>query len=206
VKIADFGIALASAGPALTMPGFAMGSPPYMSPEQMQGERVDARSDLFALGVMLYELLTGQTPYPEPREDDEESLTQRMLKERYRRVRRMAPQTQVWLARLVRSCLRGRAAKRIGSASELRRNLERNLGSPSPADLRAELAAWLRDNHVGEAVDGETVVRAPSPESPRVSVSSWLLAAIACAITVASLLLIEVRTAPPAPVHTVDPP
>ncbi len=74
VKIADFGIALASTGPALTQPGFAFGSPPYMSPEQMQGERVDARTDLFALGIVLYEMLTGSPPYPEPREDDEESL------------------------------------------------------------------------------------------------------------------------------------
>ncbi|MFP6622854.1 MAG: serine/threonine-protein kinase, partial [Myxococcota bacterium] len=63
VKVADFGIALASSGPAFTQPGLALGSPPYMSPEQMQGERVDARSDLFALGVVLYEMLTGELPY-----------------------------------------------------------------------------------------------------------------------------------------------
>jgi serine/threonine-protein kinase len=200
VKIADFGIALASSGPALTMPGFAMGSPPYMSPEQMQGERVDARSDLFSLGVVLYEMLTGVTPYPEPQEDDEESLTQRMLRERYKRVRSRAPATPRWLARLVRSCLRGRSRKRLASASSLRRDLERQLGFPSPADLRAELASWLWDHQVHETKDGETVVRVAVPAaSTGPGVGGWLLAALACGIAVASVLLVDVRPSTPAP-------
>jgi serine/threonine-protein kinase len=194
VKIADFGIALASAAPALTMPGFALGSPPYMSPEQMQGERVDARSDVFSLGVVLYEMITGETPYPEPREDDEESLTQRMLRERYSRVRGRAPETPRWLARLVRSCLRGRARKRLGSSSALRRDLEQRLGCPSPADARAELATWLWDNQVHEPEEGETVLRVALPPVRRPSGSAgWLLAAIACGIAVAGLMLVEVR-------------
>ncbi len=194
VKIADFGIALASSGPALTMPGFALGSPPYMSPEQMQGERVDARSDLFSLGVVVYEMLTGETPYPEPREDDEESLTQRMLRERYTRVRRRASATPRWFSRLVRGCLRGRARKRLASSSGVRRELERQLGYPSPADLRAELACWLWDSQVHETQDGETVVRLAVPATREgAGIGGWLLAALACAIAVASLMLIDVR-------------
>ncbi len=200
VKIADFGIALATSGPALTMPGFALGSPPYMSPEQMQGERVDQRSDLFALGVVLYEMLVGETPYPEPREDDEESLTQRMLRERYPRVRSAARSTPRWLAALVRGLLRGRAKKRTASSSALRRELEQRLGAPSPADLRAELASWLWDNQVHETSEGETVVRVAVPaqtEGP--GVAGWLLAALACGIAVASLLLVDARPTTPLP-------
>lgn len=61
-KITDFGIALIPSG-AKTMTGMILGSPKYMSPEQIVGERVDRRSDVFSLGVVLYEALTGRAPF-----------------------------------------------------------------------------------------------------------------------------------------------
>jgi serine/threonine-protein kinase len=61
-KIADFGIACLDQG-HLTMVGQMLGSPAYMSPEQLEGESVDARSDLFSLGVVLYTMLTGHRPF-----------------------------------------------------------------------------------------------------------------------------------------------
>ena len=73
VKIADFGIAFEPTGKGLTQPGTMLGTPPYMPPEQMLGERVDPRGDLFSLGVVLYEILAGTLPYTEPEEDDEAS-------------------------------------------------------------------------------------------------------------------------------------
>ena len=63
-KIADFGIALEPRNTALTEVGRAVGTPTYMSPEQHRGERADQRSDLFAFGVLLYEMLTGELPFP----------------------------------------------------------------------------------------------------------------------------------------------
>lgn len=77
IKVLDFGLArLSSPGPlrahndpsptmtaALTMPGTIMGTPAYMSPEQVQGEDVDARCDIWAFGALLYEMLTGETAF-----------------------------------------------------------------------------------------------------------------------------------------------
>jgi serine/threonine-protein kinase len=62
-KIADFGIAKITAAENLTMTGSIVGTPHYMSPEQVQGQPVDGRSDMFSLAVIAYEMLTGEKPY-----------------------------------------------------------------------------------------------------------------------------------------------
>jgi eukaryotic-like serine/threonine-protein kinase len=70
VKVCDFGVAKIaprgpsdSFGPHLTLDGLAIGTPDYMSPEQARGESVDGRSDLYSVGVVLYHMLTGRTPF-----------------------------------------------------------------------------------------------------------------------------------------------
>jgi urea transport system substrate-binding protein len=64
VRILDFGLARRSADPSLTSTGFVVGTPHFMSPEQASGLPVDARSDLFSLGCVLYMMLTGELPFP----------------------------------------------------------------------------------------------------------------------------------------------
>jgi serine/threonine-protein kinase len=68
IKLIDFGIAGSAGARRLTFGRFSntMGTPDYISPEQVKGKRGDARSDLFALGVMLYEMLTGRVPFDGP--------------------------------------------------------------------------------------------------------------------------------------------
>ena len=67
-KLLDFGIAktFETDSPALTSTGMILGTPQYMSPEQAEGKSVDARADLYALGIILYEMLVGKVPFDSP--------------------------------------------------------------------------------------------------------------------------------------------
>ncbi len=168
VKIADFGIALEATGEGLTRPGMMIGSPAYMPPEQMLGERVDFRGDQFSLGVVIYESLAGVPPYPESTEVDVESMLSRMQRERYEKPRSVAPRTPRPLARIIKRCLRAQPKHRWPSTAELRRKLERRLGRVSPQDARDELAAWLWQHGVFEPRADDTVVAsAPQPRRRR---------------------------------------
>src|SRR5260370_9884733 len=68
IKIMDFGIALDESARRLTWSGLSstIGTPDYMAPEQVSGRRGDVRTDIYSLGVILYELLTGNLPYSRP--------------------------------------------------------------------------------------------------------------------------------------------
>jgi len=195
VKIADFGIALEASADGLTQPGVLIGSPPYMPPEQMLGERVDTRGDLFCFAVVLYEMLAGETPYPETGVDGTDSLLTRMQKERYSKLRKRAPEAPRWLARLIRSCLRPRPKQRVASAAELRQLLERRLGRP-PAELcRAQIKAWLWERGVFELRDEETLVKeaVEQVEAARRPLLAWAGTAAAIAVIVASGLYLGLQ-------------
>jgi tRNA A-37 threonylcarbamoyl transferase component Bud32 len=166
VKIADFGIAFDGGAKGLTRPGTMVGSVPYMSPEQMLGKRVDNRSDLFSFGVLLYEMVTGTTPFREPEDDSLEMLLDAMQAEDYQPARRREPSVPLWMARLIRSCLRPKPARRAQTATRVRQILERRLGTVSPADCRSRIAEHLWERKVVRSADG-TTSRRPTRRSPR---------------------------------------
>jgi serine/threonine-protein kinase len=199
VKVADFGIALGNAkAPALTQTGEAVGTPRYMSPEQLYGERVDERSDLFSWGVLLYEMLTGRPPFEDDGEPEAGPAVRRIESGRYPRVRRLAPGAPRWLARQVQACLRAKPRRRPGSASALRGVLEARLGAPSPADARREIAAWLWQREVFGAADDATVAAPRAAKPVRRLPLHWLAAAVALVALALGVWVLEGRpeTAP----------
>src|SRR6185369_6962595 len=69
VKIGDFGLSISTSvrtEPALTVTGLIMGTPAFSSPEQLRGDQLTARADIYSVGVTLYYLLTGKTPFQAP--------------------------------------------------------------------------------------------------------------------------------------------
>ena len=118
IKIVDFGLARAVSGitgvnPSLTGPGALLGTPGYMSPEQLRGERVDARADVFAFGVIAYELATGTHPIGG---SDPAAIIERLLDTGSPLARLIDPPG---LDAIVRKCLRADPAARYESGVDL---------------------------------------------------------------------------------------
>ena len=128
-KIMDFGIARSLAGAGTTAKGGMIGTPEYMSPEQVEGTPADERSDIYALGIILFEMVSGRRPF-----DGDTSLAI-AHKQKYEPApdpRAINPQIQKELSRLILRCLEKEPAKRYPSAkalaqalNQLRKNFRR---------------------------------------------------------------------------------
>ena len=121
VYVMDFGIARSVGGEGLTMTGGYVGTPGYMSPEQVRGDDIDGRSDLFTMGIILYELLTDKMPYSA--ETVQRSMYKRTV-ERSPAVTSIDPSIPKFLSEVVAKCLEIDPATRYQSAHELWIDLE----------------------------------------------------------------------------------
>jgi eukaryotic-like serine/threonine-protein kinase len=185
VKLLDFGLAkaLEKSGPLLsdlptiaearTETGAVLGTLQYMSPEQLEGRPLDARTDIFALGAILYEMTTGKTAFPAA---SQASLISAILTSEPPPMASLQPITPPALDRLVKTCLAKDPARRFWSAHDVGLQLA-SLGAaasdarPAPAmEHRSRKAPWA------------------APWLP------WLVAGLAAAVAVASLL--KPRSAP----------
>ncbi len=123
IKLADFGLARSEVEPqGLTHSGAFLGTSEYVAPEQALGEPVDARSDLYSLGVVMFEMLTGRLPFPA---ESALGVLLERLKARPPDPRRFNAQIPRWLARMVLRLLERRPGDRYRTASEVLRDLAR---------------------------------------------------------------------------------
>jgi eukaryotic-like serine/threonine-protein kinase len=130
VKLLDFGIALRSHTSGLTRAGFLLGSLNYMSPEQVNGGKATARSDIYSVGVTLYELLTGQLPITG-------ETTYQIMMNHMNQVpvppHEIAPQVPLALSTAILRSLEKDPAQRFGSADEFLRALQAPALSKEPS-------------------------------------------------------------------------
>jgi eukaryotic-like serine/threonine-protein kinase len=115
VKILDFGLAKLAGSAAVSRTGSSAGTPAYMSPEQARGEQVDHRTDLWSLGVVLYEMLAGQRPF---RAEREQAVIYTILNERPQPLREIRSEVSPELAHIVDRLLAKEPADRYATADE----------------------------------------------------------------------------------------
>jgi serine/threonine-protein kinase len=136
--VADFGIARILHATSLTGAGEIVGTAEFMSPEQASGSEVDARSDLYSLGVVGYFLLSGKLPFEGP---TVQSVLAQHLTTPARELASVAPGTPRKLARVIDQCLAKEPSARFGSGELLAETLERALGERT--ELPVPIRLWL---------------------------------------------------------------
>ena len=183
-KITDFGIARMPASSVKTMTGMVMGSPRYMSPEQVIGKNLSARSDIFSLGVVMYEALTGMAPFEadsissimyqtvHTTEQPPSNLNPKLDPELDAIVARAlakSPEdrfdTMKAFSRKLRDVIRSRAGEPPSSLAQLRTSRGMPATSPVPAPSAA-VGPTAAESSAGPALP-RTPFKLPTPASPR---------------------------------------
>ncbi|HYI07821.1 MAG TPA: protein kinase [Thermoanaerobaculia bacterium] len=172
VKVLDFGIAKqlgGTADPGLTQGGMVVGTPHYMSPEQALGRTVDPRTDIFSLGVVLYEMLSGRKPFTG--EAVTEVLLQIVMNEP-RDIAQAAFGITPALANIVRRCMHKQAEERFQSCDEVRAALVNSL-KEEPTRARQSSVPTInarkdevRKDDVRTVADAKPVVTPPPAPAP----------------------------------------
>ena len=185
VKVADFGLARAYAEARVTQaPGTVTGTVQYLAPEQIQGEPADPRTDLYSLGVVAYELLTGEVPFTG---ETSVAIAYKHLSDPVPAPSKKVPSVPSALDRIVARTTERDRERRPASAADLRRELVSIAGKLPPTESLAALASTVPES--GGAVPDDrastvTIPRATAPMVKRRKVLKRLLFAAFVALLV----------------------
>ncbi len=134
VKILDFGLAKLTGQSMMTKMGSTVGTVAYMSPEQARGEDVDHRTDIWSIGVVMYEMLTGKPPF---NSEYEQAMIYSILNEEIKPISSIKPDTNPELDTLIMDCLEKDPNERCQSAAEIRRKIKLLAGTTSSSKIKS---------------------------------------------------------------------
>jgi hypothetical protein len=195
VKILDFGLAQLVAQTKLTAPGTRLGTPAYMSPEQAQGQPLDHRTDIWSLGVVIYEMLAGRSPF---KGEYELAVIYSIVNEEPTALEQVRPDTPPELLRLVARALSKDPRARYQRVEDVLHEIELLRGTPTMQPQALPVAA----GPVSAPPDAATPVPQPAlrAAAPKKVLAYLALAAAAVILVVLALVLRTPPAAePPAP-------
>lgn len=137
VRLTDFGLAMASANSRLTKTGALMGTISYLSPEQVSADEIDSRTDIYALGTLLYECLAGRTPFS----GEIQSVLYRIAHELPQSPRSLGAQIREEMEEIIMRCLEKDPAKRPQRVGEVAEALTRHRSKLQESDRSQKLSA-----------------------------------------------------------------
>lgn len=173
VKLMDFGIVMDIDNESLTRPGMMVGSPCYLSPEQVLGDTLTSQADIFLLGICLYEMLTGAKPFIE---GDGETVFQKIRDVRFRPVRSVQPQVPSVMEKIVHRCLKKSLEKRYATVQELIGDLEAFVGPMASAHTDEVILHFLdHETLVTPSVPLTEIKKAKEPKKKKRVVWPWVL-------------------------------
>jgi formylglycine-generating enzyme required for sulfatase activity len=170
VKITDFGLARAADDASISQSGIIAGTPMYMAPEQALGQTLDQRADLFSLGSVLYQMVTGRPPF---RANTTVAVLKRVAEDQPRAIREIIPETPQWLCDIIAKLHAKDPDDRFQSAREV-------------ADVLADCEAQLKAN--AKLKDYSRIPRSKPQRSGR---RKWLAVAGAVLLSVIALAVTE---------------
>ncbi|GIK56341.1 MAG: hypothetical protein BroJett015_20040 [Chloroflexota bacterium] len=159
--LTDLGIAAVESNPRLTQTNVLLGTPHYMSPEQVKGEPVDGRTDLYSLGIILYELFAGMRPFTA---DVQWGVLHKQIYEEARPLHLIRPDLATKVIAIVEKCMRKAPEERYQSAEELVAALDQALHLAGAPGQQAVSGAWLwQPPETGKLVTGGSKIVPPPP-------------------------------------------
>ncbi len=175
VKLTDFGIAVLPLG-SRTQSGMVMGSPKYMSPEQAMGLQLDTRSDIFSLGAVLYEMLTGKPPFDG---DNLNAILDRVMNEEPATPGSLNPRIPPGLNKIVVTMLEKKPERRHKSAKQLARQLRVYQTSGAAAATAANSGIPV-NSHAETLVLGPSRARKPASARSKRAMYAGVCAGVVC--------------------------
>ncbi len=155
IKLMDFGIARDENLGDLTRPGTSLGTPAYMSPEQVMGVKTDFRSDIFSLGVVLYQMFTGSKPF---REGGGKSLMHKILHAEFTKPRKLNPNLPRKIENIILRCMARESVDRYHTTGQLRQELESCLAQQINMNYSGRMVTFLFHKKLVSREEAETFV------------------------------------------------